>query len=96
MSRFTITGLQKLQKELEDATRTLRTLEGELSAVTYNPSDPSSAEAAVAHMERAIDAKMTRYHGNTIVDDLVRKMKDRYRQAIHERAAEARSQKQIS
>jgi hypothetical protein len=92
MISLKITGLDELQKQLDDAAKALQALEGEIGTVKYNPNDPSSVETAVVQIEQTIDAKIAPYRGNKIVENLVTKMKDRYRQEIYDRAAKARSQ----
>jgi hypothetical protein len=50
---FKITGLDKLQKELDDASKAFKALDGELTTLRYNPEEPSSVEAAVRQVEEA-------------------------------------------
>jgi hypothetical protein len=54
---FKITGLDELQKQLDDAAQALQGLGGEIGTVNFNPNDPSTVEAAAAQMESIIDAK---------------------------------------
>jgi hypothetical protein len=86
-----ITGLDTLQKQLNDASNALQALDGELTTVKYNPNDPSSVEAAVVQIQQIIDAKIAPYRGNNIVENLVSQLKERYRQQIYDRAAKARA-----
>ena len=53
--------------------------------------DPASVAAAVAEMERAVDAKLLPYRGNPILDTLATKSKESFRRAIEDRAAAARA-----
>jgi hypothetical protein len=92
MISLKITGLDGLQRQLDDAANALQTLEGELATVKYNPNDPSSVEAAVVQIEQTIDAKIAPYHGNKIVENIAAQLKETYRQEIYGRAAKARSQ----
>jgi hypothetical protein len=91
-----ITGLDKLQRQLNDASQALQGLDGEISTVNFNPHDPSSVEAAVVQMEQAIDAKIAAYRGNAIVENVATQLKDRYRQEVYDRAARARLQTEAS
>jgi hypothetical protein len=96
MMNIEITGLDKLQRQLNDASQALQALDGEISAVNFNPHDPSSVEAAVVQVEQAIDAKIAPYRGNAIVENVATQLKDRYRQEIYDRAAKARLQAEAS
>ena len=96
MISLKITGLDALQKQFDDAANALQALDGELATVKYNPNDPSSVEAAVVQIEQTIDAKISPYRGNKIVENLIAQLKEKYRQQIYDRAAKARSQNQTS
>jgi hypothetical protein len=85
-----ITGLDTLQRELSDASAALSALDGEISTVNFDPHDPSSVEAAVVQMEQAIDTRIAPYRGNRIVENVATQLKERYRQEIYDRAANAR------
>ena len=87
----TITALDKLQKTLGDAQRALTQLDRTIAALTFDPADPASVAAAVAEMERAVDAKMAPYRGNVIIEPLTEKSKMAFREAIERRAAAART-----
>lgn len=85
-----IKGLDKLSRDLKDAQRALSALDGDLAEVSFNPEDPASIEAAVRHVNDTIDQRVGRYLQNPIIGPLVEGMKERYRSAIMDRAAEAR------
>jgi hypothetical protein len=85
-----VTGLDGLQRELADAAAALQELDGDIATVNFDPTDPTSVEAAVVQIEQTIDAKVASYRGNRIVDNFVAQMKDRYRQEIYDKAAAAR------
>ncbi|HXW29837.1 MAG TPA: hypothetical protein VEK55_10780 [Xanthobacteraceae bacterium] len=91
-----ITGLEELQKKLDDAGRAFRELDGEISTVKFNPNDPSSVEAAVVRMEQTIDAKVAPFRGNEIVEGIIEQLKEKYQQEIYDRAAKARLQREAS
>jgi hypothetical protein len=86
-----ITGLDTLQKNLADAQKALAALDGELGSVNFNPHDPSSIEAAIAEVERMVDERLGAYASNPIVGPLAEQMKEKYREGILAKAAEARS-----
>jgi hypothetical protein len=84
-----ITGLDNLQRQLEDAQRAFRTLDGQLATVRFDPENPQSIEAAIRTMESAIDEKVAPYRTNPFVAPLIPEMKAKYREAILERAKTA-------
>ena len=85
-----ITGLDKLTRTLDGAQKAIAAIDGELGAVNFNPNDPGSIEAAIAQMEAMIDERLGDYASNPIVAPMMKGMKERYRDAIIERAAQAR------
>lgn len=87
---FKITGLDELQKQLEQAQQVFEELEGELCTVSFNPSDPSSIEAAIQQINTTIDAKISAWTDNPMVEQVAEGMKEQYREAIIEKAATAR------
>lgn len=91
-----ITGLDELQRKLDDAAEAFKALDGEIATVNFNPNDPSSVEEAVIQIEQTIDTKIASYRGNSIVENAATQLKDRYRQEIYDRAAKARLQNQTS
>ncbi|MEJ2794646.1 hypothetical protein WAE56_14645 [Iodobacter sp. LRB] len=87
---FKITGLDSLQKTLTEAQKALEAVNGELGTLTFDPEDPASIEAAIAESERLVDERLGSYASNSIVEPLIQQMKDAFRTAVIERAAEAR------
>lgn len=87
---FKIEGLDRLQRELDQASRALQEIDGELGTVSFNPHDPGSIDAAINEMNRLIDERLGSYAGNAIVGPMIEELKEKYREAILERAAAAR------
>jgi hypothetical protein len=85
-----ITGLDKLTKQLEEASKAFAELDGEFGSVRFDPEDPASIEVAIRNMEALIDERTAGYEKNPLVGPVVEQMKERYRQGILEKAAEAR------
>lgn len=85
-----ITGLDALTKKMDQLARFAEEVDGELATVAFDPTDPSSIEAAISEMETAIDQKVASYEGNDMVADLVEQMKANLRDQILEEAAAAR------
>lgn len=85
-----ITGLDKLQKDLKDASRAMQGLNGRIAEVRFDPSDPTSVNAAVRTMERAVDQKVAPYRNNPLVAEMVKGVKANYRASIMEQARKAR------
>lgn len=83
-------GLGDLQKTLSEAQRALEAVNGELGTLSFNPDDPGSVEAAIAESERLVDERLGKYANNSIVGPLMVQMKQSFRAAVIEKAAEAR------
>lgn len=89
---FKIKGLDKLQRELKQASEALDAIGGDVAAIKFTPSDPASIERAIADMEQAVDGKLSPYRNNDLVSSLAEQMKTTYRDQILERASIARAQ----
>ena len=85
-----LNGLNDLQKTLSEAQRALEAVNGELGTLSFNPDDPGSVEAAIAESERLVDERLGKYANNSIVGPLMVQMKQSFRAAVIEKAAEAR------
>jgi hypothetical protein len=85
-----VTGLEALTRDLDQAVKAIRALDGELTEVKFDPSDPSSVESAIADVETAIDRKVGAYRGNPIVESWITEIKAKYRKNLLDRAATAR------
>lgn len=83
--------LSKIFKELE---KFLSEIDGELGTVNFDPFDAASIEQAIIEMERMIDDKSMTYSRNQMIQDIAIETKTNYRQAIIDKAAEARVQKE--
>ena len=89
---FKNTGLDKLQKNFKDVEHALSELDGELGVVNFDPYDPASIESAIQSVNLMIDERLAEYSSNAIVGPLAEQMKEKYRESILEKAAEARLQ----
>lgn len=87
---MSVTGFDQLQRELQDASKALKSLDGTITTLDFDPDDRNSVQAAIRQMEDAIDQKTRRYRGNVIVAELAQGMKAEYRKAILERAPSAK------
>jgi len=85
-----IKGLDEMMRKLKELEKATAALDGDIANVAFNPHDPQSIEIAIQQMETAIDERVSGYRNNDMVEGLVEEMKERYRQAILERAASAR------
>lgn len=88
-----IIGLDKLKKNLGDAQRALKELDGELGAVSFDPHDPASIEAALQSVSRMVDDRAGQYASSPIIAPMISQMKESYRKGILQKAAEARLQR---
>ena len=87
---FKMSALDNLSRQLTDAQKALDVLDGELGTVSFDPDDPASIEAAIQSVETIIDEKLGPYANNPIIAPLAEEMKEKYRDAIIDRASEAR------
>jgi hypothetical protein len=85
-----ITGLDKLQKQLDQAKRALKELDGELGAVSCDPHDPVSIEAAIQSIYQTVDERAGEDASNPIISPLIAQMKESYRERLLQQAAAAR------
>ncbi len=83
-------GLDKLLWELDQFSKAISELDGNICEVRFDPDDPASIEQAIGQMEAAIDERASSYNGNELVMSVVEEMKEQYREAILEKAAEVR------
>lgn len=85
-----IAGLDHFANQLDGAQKALAALDGELGTVTFDPLDPASIESAIQQMEATIEERLGTYSSNPIIRPLADELKEKYRQAIIDRAAAAR------
>ncbi len=85
-----ISGLDMIGRQLSDAQKALEALDGELGTVNFDPNDPASIELAIQNVESIIDEKVAPFADNPVIAPLIEGMKEQYREAIIDRAAEAR------
>lgn len=60
-----IEGLEKLQRQLDQAQKAFAELDGELLKLSFDPNDATSVEAAIAELKLAIDRKAAPFKGKT-------------------------------
>lgn len=80
-----IQGLDKLTRQLDEAGKAAKALDGDLTTVNFDPSSAASVNEAVRQMERAIDQKVSRWRGNPLVDELVKTTKATMREQSRQR-----------
>lgn len=85
-----ITGLDELSQQIENAKKVFEALDGHLTTVNFNPSDPGSIEVAIQQINTIIDEKVGQYANNPFVGPLAQEMKEKYREVIIEKAAAER------
>lgn len=87
-----IKGLDELTRKMKELEKAVSDLDGEIGTVSFDPHDPQSIELAIQRMETAIDERVGSYRDNDMVENIISQTKERYREAILERAAEARNE----
>lgn len=83
-------GLGSLSKSLEELGRFTSELDGELGTLNFNPFDAESIEQAIVKMESWVDERSRSYPNNSMIKDISAELKSTYRQAILDKASEAR------
>jgi hypothetical protein len=81
-----ITGLDRLQRQFEDAQRALESLNGTITTVKIDPNDPASVQRAIHQMETTVDNKVARYGDNPLVAQVAAKSKAHFRERLLKRA----------
>lgn len=89
-----IKGLDELMRKMKELEKAIEALDGEITSVGFDPHDPQSIELAIKKMETAIDERVSDCANNEMVQGIVSETKERYREAILERAAAARSEEE--
>ncbi|WP_373928669.1 hypothetical protein QTN93_00475 [Sphingomonas aerolata] len=84
-------GLDDLQRKMKELSKAISALDGDITSVGFDPSDPQSIELAIQKMEAAIDDRVGNYSGNEMVQGIVVDLKEKYRQEIIDRAAKGRA-----
>lgn len=90
VSHMQIKGLDELMRKMKELELATAALDGDITSVGFDPHDPQSIELAIQSMEAAIDGRVSDYSKNDMVQNLIGEVKERYRQAILDRAAAAR------
>jgi hypothetical protein len=85
-----IKGLDKLQRTLKEAARAAENADEDIGAVQFDPNDPVSIDQAITSMEAMVDSKFDGSESNPVIREMVDALKERYREAILERATTAR------
>jgi hypothetical protein len=82
MLNVKITGLEALQRNLEEASKAMASLHGTITTLKFNPADPESVNGAIREMEAAVDQKIAPYASNSIVAELAAASKTSFRNQI--------------
>ncbi len=77
-----ITGLDKLTKTLDQASKAANELDGELETLSFDPSDNSSVEEAIAQAKLAVDNRLGSWYSNPIVDEMADGLKAEFENHI--------------
>lgn len=78
----------EMTRILEEAGEGLKALEEEVITTQFDPDDPVSVQAAIDHVEHAIDAKIAPYRGNRLVEEAADQTKAECRTNILQQVAD--------
>lgn len=84
-----IKGLDAFTRQLDEAGKAIAALDGDLVSLNFDPADAQSVQRAINEMERAVDARVSRYRTNPLVADIVKQTKARFKEAIQQKARQA-------
>lgn len=84
-------GLDRLSKQMKQLEKFMKEIDGSLGEVNFDPSDAESIEQAIVSMENMIDQKSENYLNNPMISKIIGNLKEKYRQSIIDKAAEART-----
>lgn len=79
---FKISGLDGLQKELQDAQAAAAALQGPLEEISLAPDDPASVQAALEAVDRLVDEKAGTFPSGSIAHEILEAMKESMRNSI--------------
>ena len=85
-------GIDKLLKELDQAQKALALLDGALTTVEFDPSEPASIQAAISKMEGKVDACVESYSRNPMVKEMAGEIKANLAEQIQVQAEKARTE----
>ncbi len=64
----------------------MKSLDGTIATLKFDPADPASVKAAIREMEKAVDSKLSAYRNNPLVSKIAAGSKEQFRKAIQKRA----------
>ena len=82
---ITITGLDKLQRDLDELQRAIKALDGPIAKIKIVPGDSQSVARGIREMEAAVDAKAAPYRNNPMVNKIVDLAKHHFAERLRER-----------
>lgn len=85
-----ITGLDKLSRKMDELSKFGSDIDGRLGEVSFDPNDPGDIERAIAEMESMVDERASSYPRNDAIQNIAGQMKEKYRQAILNKAEASR------
>lgn len=86
MIKVSMSGLDGLQRQLDETAAAAGALDGPLGEVSLVPGDRESLAAAVAEMEREIDGRVARWRHNSTVAEMAAAAKAHFRAQLTEKA----------
>lgn len=88
--KMEVKGMDQLKKNFEQVIKSMKSLDGEIARLHFNPNDPADVNRAVREFERKVDSKVGLYGSRPAVREVVTGIKKEFQKAILKRAEEAR------
>ena len=90
MFQFQIAGLERLTSLFEELSDAIKQLNGKLCEVYFDPSKPEQVQAAIHAMQEAVDARLSEFSDNPLVQQFATATKEKIKTDILSRASAAR------
>ncbi|MEL6582219.1 MAG: hypothetical protein AAFQ36_00165 [Pseudomonadota bacterium] len=85
-----ISGLDEMKAQLDEIQSAVSKLDGQIGQVSFDPSNSESVENAISEVHQMIDSKVEGFTKNEIVRGVISEMKQKYADAIRQKAIEAK------
>ena len=73
-----VTGLDELQRELRELADAIKSLDGRIGSLRFDPADTVSVEKAVSEMERLVDERAGKQRPGSIAESVISTVKAKY------------------
>lgn len=90
MLKITISGVDELREQFSQIQAALANLGEHIGTVSFDPTKPESIDGAISEIHRMIDDEVAEFSENEIVRGIISEMKEKYIEAIKQKALDAK------